>query len=125
MENKVLGLDGQMHEVKPDMENIFDNTSKVENNTLQTGMIMDAIENPLTENNSATISDMDKGQPAKIDPETLQKILAYQNKKPSVREYAKIGRNDPCPCGSGLKYKNCCLNSGKYEKLVKMKKGSK
>lgn len=25
----------------------------------------------------------------------------------------KIGRNDLCPCGSGLKYKNCCL---KYEK---------
>lgn len=22
---------------------------------------------------------------------------------------AKIGRNDPCPCGSGKKYKNCCL----------------
>lgn len=22
----------------------------------------------------------------------------------------KIGRNDPCPCGSGLKYKKCCLN---------------
>jgi len=21
---------------------------------------------------------------------------------------AKIGRNDPCPCGSGFKYKNCC-----------------
>ncbi|MDA8179663.1 MAG: SEC-C metal-binding domain-containing protein [Desulfobacteria bacterium] len=21
----------------------------------------------------------------------------------------KIGRNDPCPCGSGRKYKNCCL----------------
>lgn len=21
----------------------------------------------------------------------------------------KIGRNAPCPCGSGLKYKNCCL----------------
>jgi hypothetical protein len=21
----------------------------------------------------------------------------------------KIGRNDPCPCGSGLKYKVCCL----------------
>ena len=21
----------------------------------------------------------------------------------------KIGRNDPCPCGSGLKYKKCCL----------------
>lgn len=23
----------------------------------------------------------------------------------------KIGRNNPCPCGSGEKYKNCCLNS--------------
>jgi len=22
---------------------------------------------------------------------------------------AKVGRNDPCPCGSGLKYKRCCL----------------
>ena len=22
----------------------------------------------------------------------------------------KIGRNDPCPCGSGKKYKNCCIN---------------
>ena len=21
----------------------------------------------------------------------------------------KVGRNDPCPCGSGLKYKKCCL----------------
>ncbi|WP_181942728.1 SEC-C metal-binding domain-containing protein, partial [Klebsiella pneumoniae] len=21
----------------------------------------------------------------------------------------KIGRNDPCPCGSGKKYKQCCL----------------
>lgn len=25
-----------------------------------------------------------------------------------VRENKKIGRNDPCPCGSGLKYKQCC-----------------
>ncbi|MFZ5573519.1 MAG: YchJ family protein [Thermodesulfobacteriota bacterium] len=26
-----------------------------------------------------------------------------------VREKAKIGRNDPCPCGSGKKYKKCCF----------------
>ena len=25
-----------------------------------------------------------------------------------VRSGAKVGRNDPCPCGSGKKYKNCC-----------------
>jgi hypothetical protein len=29
--------------------------------------------------------------------------------KPLVRPGARIGRNDPCPCGSGLKYKKCCL----------------
>ena len=24
----------------------------------------------------------------------------------------KVGRNDPCPCGSGKKYKKCCLKVG-------------
>jgi len=28
---------------------------------------------------------------------------------PYIREIPKIGRNDPCPCGSGKKYKKCCL----------------
>lgn len=27
----------------------------------------------------------------------------------------KIGRNDPCPCGSGKKYKKCCMNKPKQE----------
>ncbi|MFK5927355.1 MAG: preprotein translocase subunit SecA [Desulfuromusa sp.] len=31
-----------------------------------------------------------------------------QTKKPTIREEDKIGRNDPCPCGSGKKYKKCC-----------------
>ncbi len=26
------------------------------------------------------------------------------------KKAGKIGRNDPCPCGSGIKYKNCCMN---------------
>ena len=30
-------------------------------------------------------------------------------KKKPVRKVQKVGRNDPCPCGSGKKYKNCCL----------------
>ncbi len=33
-------------------------------------------------------------------------------KKQPVRVKNKIGRNEPCPCGSGKKYKNCC---GRYE----------
>jgi len=31
---------------------------------------------------------------------------------PSALESSKIARNDDCPCGSGLKYKNCCGKSG-------------
>lgn len=27
-----------------------------------------------------------------------------------VKDEPKIGRNDPCPCGSGKKYKKCCMN---------------
>ena len=30
--------------------------------------------------------------------------------QPFVREEPKVGRNDPCPCGSGKKYKKCCLH---------------
>jgi SEC-C motif-containing protein len=28
---------------------------------------------------------------------------------PPVKAAVKVGRNDPCPCGSGKKYKQCCL----------------
>jgi preprotein translocase subunit SecA len=27
---------------------------------------------------------------------------------PVKRDSSKVGRNDPCPCGSGKKYKDCC-----------------
>ena len=38
---------------------------------------------------------------------------AKKKQKPQVQQTVvntsdKIGRNDPCPCGSGKKYKNCC-----------------
>ena len=36
-------------------------------------------------------------------------ISTGEKKKPVVKKASeKIGRNDPCPCGSGKKYKNCC-----------------
>ena len=31
-------------------------------------------------------------------------------KKQPVVKKTKVGRNDPCPCGSGKKYKQCCLD---------------
>ncbi len=32
----------------------------------------------------------------------------YKQSRTVRREQPKIGRNDPCPCGSGKKYKHCC-----------------
>lgn len=32
----------------------------------------------------------------------------------------KVGRNEPCPCGSGKKYKNCCLNKNTEKELVSL-----
>lgn len=52
----------------------------------------------------------------------MEKLLKKQAKKlpsprhespksqPVTRKTKKVGRNDPCPCGSGKKYKKCCLN---------------
>ncbi|MGZ8525040.1 MAG: SEC-C metal-binding domain-containing protein [Chitinophagaceae bacterium] len=34
----------------------------------------------------------------------------YEAQKTIVNTGHKIGRKDPCPCGSGKKYKKCCLN---------------
>ena len=33
---------------------------------------------------------------------------AEAKQKPVTNDGEKVGRNDPCPCGSGKKYKNCC-----------------
>ena len=44
-----------------------------------------------------------------IFDETKQKALyAEQRNSRTVVKGKKIGRNDPCPCGSGKKYKKCC-----------------
>ena len=34
--------------------------------------------------------------------------LAYEHANLQSRQSVKTGRNDPCPCGSGKKYKKCC-----------------
>ena len=54
----------------------------------------------------------------KIEREEAPKITGTNKdidgpKTPYVRKGAKVGRNDPCPCGSGKKYKNCCGRNNK------------
>ncbi len=36
-------------------------------------------------------------------------VTSPDDTSPRIRTGRKIGRNEPCPCGSGKKYKNCCL----------------
>ena len=40
--------------------------------------------------------------------EERRALYKEQKESGTVRKPKKIGRNDPCPCGSGKKYKHCC-----------------
>ena len=40
--------------------------------------------------------------------EERMKEITHDYRVANIAHYDKIGRNDPCPCGSGKKYKNCC-----------------
>ena len=42
----------------------------------------------------------------------LQDNVDIDAPQEDVRPEKKIARNDPCPCGSGKKYKQCCGKSG-------------
>ena len=44
-----------------------------------------------------------------FDEETGKRLYLEQKKSGTVIVGKKVGRNDPCPCGSGRKYKQCCL----------------
>ena len=43
-----------------------------------------------------------------FSPEKRREIQKQYRDSVTVRNENKIGRNDPCPCGSGKKYKKCC-----------------
>jgi uncharacterized protein len=44
----------------------------------------------------------------KFDTLAEKIILGYGKEQKSIDKIPKSGRNDPCPCGSGLKFKRCC-----------------
>lgn len=43
-----------------------------------------------------------------FDEATRKELYLEQKKSGTIVKGPKIGRNDPCPCGSGKKYKQCC-----------------
>lgn len=53
-------------------------------------------------------------QPA-LPPKPAPARDEYLERKPApfLRTEKQVGRNDPCPCGSGKKFKKCCMNRGK------------
>lgn len=82
------------------------NSENIDLSDVYTGMIMDSTsKNVAIKNNQ-------------IPSELLSRL---RKQKPLVREFKKVGRNDKCPCGSGKKYKNCCMSTWKYEGLVEKK----
>ena len=43
-----------------------------------------------------------------FDEEKRKELYREAKKMNTIVKEKKIGRNDPCPCGSGKKYKKCC-----------------
>ena len=76
----------------------------------------DAQEAPASEQDKAKMEAIIKKQKSQLQ-DHLQNAQASHGdevsaaevkKKPVTKDGKKVGRNDPCPCGSGKKYKNCC-----------------
>jgi len=65
----------------------------------------DAYESAAREKRQA---DAAKGKISGLPDKTPTESRGRGRVEPVRRSGAKIGRNDPCPCGSGKKYKNCC-----------------
>jgi preprotein translocase subunit SecA len=61
----------------------------------------------LHQNTSAFGGGASPGKASDVVSEAAAAAEAHAKAKP-VRTGPKVGRNDPCPCGSGKKYKNCC-----------------
>ena len=79
--------------------------------------IMDVASEEMTAEQESAIKALAEAKAASVENivgAEQMPTFRFRKSRPIVRDY-KIGRNDPCPCGSGLKYKNCCLASGKYE----------
>jgi len=87
----------------------------------ETGTIMDAVQ--MSEENNKQREAME----AAISNDQMKRFKAMakawqEAHTQKVRKFDKVGRNDPCPCGSGKKFKNCCMNKKNWNELVPVKK---
>ncbi len=76
-----------------------DNKNNYRNHDVMSNAIHDAMFNPLNDSGIDFIDEM----------------FSEYDDVPYQRSTVKIGRNDPCPCGSGKKFKKCCMGKGVYD----------
>ena len=81
----------------------------MDNNLFKPGVVMDLVSNSQVKSDTETIE-------AAVKTQQTSNVKYLGKTKTIVREFTKISRNDDCPCGSGKKYKKCCLSSGRFEK---------
>ncbi len=81
----------------------------------ETTKMLQMIELKSEEENQKALEEMEEA--LEIDDSNLKLNLEEDEKKP-IKAEKKIPRNDPCPCGSGEKYKNCCGKSGPKKGLL-------
>ena len=58
------------------------------------------------------LTELGKKARSKEDIEAEERLLKDTEKVKPIEVKAAPGRNDPCPCGSGKKYKRCCGAKG-------------
>ena len=76
--------------------------------TLEMAGFLDGINDSLVTPNPIDEMEEDTKVSLAFDKETKRKLFLEQKKSGTVIVGKKVGRNDPCPCGSGKKYKQCC-----------------
>ena len=58
----------------------------------------------------------EKLQDAIENQQVIEAMARYKAAHTPVVKKYKINRNDKCPCGSGKKFKNCCIDKPEYKK---------
>lgn len=53
------------------------------------------------------VREVGKAYEGRVEPGSVEKVKGVPIRKPQGA--AAVGRNDPCPCGSGKKFKKCCM----------------
>lgn len=79
-------------------------------------MIMNDVETTKLDIDNMTLSPTNESQniaPTVITPQQINpQQFNFRKTRTIIHQYnKKIGRNDLCPCGSGKKFKHCCMNN--------------